>query len=430
MTHQDNLQYISGLQRIGIRLGLAPVSRLLERLNNPQRAYRTILVGGTNGKGSICAMTASMLFHNGYRVGLYTSPHLIDLGERIRVDGRMIQVDELDACIEAVRREVREDVTYFEFVTALAFLHFFRCNVDVAVVEVGMGGRLDATNVVRPDVSVISNISLEHREYLGRRLSDIAWEKGGIIKDRGLCITAARQGKVLDILEGICRDRGARLWRVGRDIKVRRNEDGTFSYRGVEKTYSHLTCPLAGRHQLENAGVALGTMEAMAACGLSVDDHALAMGLKKAQWPGRLEVLGRSPVLLVDGAHNPAGAAALCRALKEEFTYDRLILVFGVLGDKDSRSMLKQLAPLADVLILTKPATDRAKPPEELLSVAVRYHDRIELTQTTGEALKLALTKAGAQDLICCTGSLYLVGEIRQAVASGLYCLNEGVIDA
>jgi dihydrofolate synthase/folylpolyglutamate synthase len=429
MTHHDNLQYISGLQRIGIRLGLAPVSRLLERLNNPQRTYRTILVGGTNGKGSISAMTASMLFYNGYRVGLYTSPHLIDLGERICVDGRMIQADELDACIEAVRWEVREDVTYFEFVTAMAFLHFFRQRVDVAVVEVGLGGRLDATNVVQSDVSVISNISLEHREYLGRRLVDIAREKGGIIKDHGLCITAARQEQVLEVLEGICRDRRARLWCVGRDIKVRRNNDGTFSYRGVEKTYRQLTCPLAGRHQLENAGVALGTMEAIAACGLTIDDRALVVGLKEVRWPGRLEVLGRSPVLLVDGAHNPAGVAALCLALKEEFTYGRLILVFGVLDDKDSRSMLKKLAPLADEIILTKPATDRAKPPEELLPQAIRYHDRIELTQTSGEALKLALYKARTHDLICVTGSLYLVGEIRQAAFSGLHCLNEGVID-
>ncbi|MBN1614228.1 MAG: bifunctional folylpolyglutamate synthase/dihydrofolate synthase [Deltaproteobacteria bacterium] len=430
MTHQDNLQYISGLQRFGIRLGLAPVHRLLERLGHPQRNFRSILVGGTNGKGSICAMTSSMLIHHGHRVGLYTSPHLIDLGERIRVDGRVIQNDEMDSCIDAVRREVKEGITYFEFVTALAFLHFSRQGVDVAVVEVGMGGRLDATNVLHPDVSVISNVSLEHREHLGKRLVDIAREKGGIIKDNGICITAASQERVLDVLEGICRDRKARLWRIGRDFKIRRHGNNTFSYRGITKNYRQLACPFAGSHQVANAGVALGIMEAMALCGLAVDDGAVARGLSEARWPGRLEVLGQAPMLLVDGAHNPAGASALCRALKEEFTYDRLVLVFGVLDDKDSRSMLRKLLPLADRVILTKPNAERAKPPEMLLPLALQWHDRIELARTSDEALQLALSGTRAHDLICVTGSLYLVGEVSQAVSSGLSGLKEGANDA
>src|SRR3990172_4146234 len=194
-------EYLSQLNGSVIRLGLAPVTRLLEYLQNPQDLYASVLIGGTNGKGSIAAMTASILREAGYRVGIYTSPHLVDLRERICINGEMITGEALDALIDEVRGHVREDVTYFEVLTAVAFLHFFRMKVDIAVLEVGLGGRLDATNIVKPVASVISNISLEHREYLGNRLTDIAPEKAGIIKNKGVCITAAKQKPVLRIFD-------------------------------------------------------------------------------------------------------------------------------------------------------------------------------------------------------------------------------------
>ena len=208
-------------EEAGIRPGLGPVRRLLGRLGSPQQRYRSILVGGTNGKGSIAATLAAVLQAAGYRVGLYTSPHLVDFRERIRVDGAMIPEEILCRRIGQVRRANREGVTYFEFATALAFLHFARCRVDVAVLEVGMGGRLDATNVVRPELSVISNIALDHAEFLGPRLEDIALEKAGIIRRGGVCITAATQAPVLNVLEAVCRQRKARLLRVGREIRIR-----------------------------------------------------------------------------------------------------------------------------------------------------------------------------------------------------------------
>ena len=400
---------------MGIRLGLEPIRSLLERLRRPQDAFPSILIAGTNGKGSVAAMTASILTNAGFRTGLYTSPDLVDLRERIRIDGRMIGRREMALCAEEVRDEIREEISYFEFLTAAAFLHFKERHVEIAVLEIGLGGRLDATNVVNPLVSVITNISLEHREYLGNTLEKITREKGGIVKEGGVCLTAARQAGVVDTLKAICRRRGAALYRVGKEIRTTVHRDGTFSYRGLERRHERLVCPLPGRHQVTNAALALGVVELVGSAGFCADDRAVAEGLRKTRWEGRLEVLGRSPMLLVDGAHNPAGVATLCRALKNDFSYRRLILIFGVLGDKDYRTMVRRLFPLADKVILTRPKYGRALPAEALLSVAERFHPDVEVVENSGDALGRAFTLAAAEDLICAAGSLYLVGEIKKA---------------
>jgi dihydrofolate synthase/folylpolyglutamate synthase len=409
------VEHLDGLNRLDIRFSLDPISRFLERLNNPQNAYGTVLVGGTNGKGSIAAMVASALSHGGFRVGLYTSPHLIDVRERIRVDGDMISQEEMDAWIEKVKAHSNENLTYFEFLTAVAFLYFHRRKVDLAILEVGMGGRLDATNVVSPLVSVVSNISLDHTEYLGRRLEEIAWEKGGIIKNGGVCITAVKQRRLQELLEEICRTRGATIYSLGREITIYTHPDGSFSYRGIGMRYDNLVCPLRGRHQIENAAVALGVIEALAMKGFGVDDDAVFKGIHDVKWEGRLEVIRHSPTVLLDGAHNAGGASTLARALREEFSYKKLIFIFGVLKDKDYKAMLKKLLPLGDRLILTSPDTERAMPPEALLPVAKQYLRRIEVVKNSREALKRALSIADQNDLICVTGSLYLIGEIKKA---------------
>ena len=413
---QDPLEYLYGLNSLNIRLGLGPVSRLLDRLNNPHETYGTVLIGGTNGKGSIAAMVASILEKGGFRVGLYTSPHLMDIRERIRVNGRMITREEMASCVEDVRKEVREDITYFECLTAAAFLHFCRVRIRVAVLEVGMGGRLDATNVVIPYVSVVSNISLDHRTYLGNSLEAIAREKGGIVKKRGVCITAAKQKRVINVLEDICLQRGATLLRLGRDMKIEIKRNGTFSYRGLGEGYRDLICPLMGRHQIENAALAIGAIESMRGKGFDIDGGTIARGLRNTRWEGRLEILQRDPTIIVDGAHNPAGISALCGALKSEFEYKRLILIFGVLNDKDYGTMLRRIVPLADHLIITRPQTDRAMPPGKIEPVASRYTwQGIEVIENSLDALERAISLAGLNDLICVTGSLYLVGEIKQA---------------
>jgi dihydrofolate synthase/folylpolyglutamate synthase len=419
MTYQDALAYLSSLNKMGIRFGLEPILSLLERLQNPQNAFPSVLIAGTNGKGSVAAMTASILAAGGFKTGLYTSPDLIDFRERIRINGTMISSQEAAICTERVKESMTEEISYFEFLTAMALLHFHRQHVDIAILEIGMGGRLDATNVVIPLVSVITNISLEHREYLGNTLEEITREKGGIIKEGGTCLTAARQKRVVSTLEEICRERRATLYRVGKEIRTTIHRDGTFSYHGVGRRYGRLVCPLAGRHQFSNAALALGAVEMLGDAGFRIDERVVADGLRKTRWEGRLEILRRAPTLLVDGAHNPAGAETLRRALQTGFPRRRLILIFGVLGDKDYPAMAKRLLPLADRVILTRPDSERSLSPERLLPVARMFNEAVERIDNPGDALRSALSQAGEEDLICVAGSLYLVGEIKKIHQTG-----------
>lgn len=419
MTYPDTLAYLSSLNKMGIRLGLEPIRRLLGRLGNPQGAYAAVLIAGTNGKGSVAAMTASILTAGGFRTGLYTSPDLIEFRERIRIDGRMIGRGEATVCAGRVKSAVREEISYFEFLTAMAFLHFSRQQVDIAVLEIGMGGRLDATNVVDPLVSVITNISLEHREYLGRTLEAITREKGGIIREGGRCLTAAKPKRVIETLAAICRERGAALYRLGKEVRTTIHRDGTFSYHGLTRRLDHLVCPLTGRHQYDNAALALGVVEMIGDDGFGVDRRAVAEGLKETRWEGRLELLQRDPLLLVDGAHNPAGAATLRQALRKNYTYRRLWLIFGVLEDKDYRAMAAKLFPLADRVILTRPVSDRALPLERLLPAARSLQRNVEIIEAPADALRQVLARAGKEDLVCVAGSLYLVGEIKRIHQKG-----------
>jgi len=415
-TVMDPLTYLDHLSSRPIRLGLAPLLRLLASMGRPEKKYASVVVGGTNGKGSTAAMTAAILTAGGYRTGLYTSPHLLDIRERIRIDGRMIAAEDLRSCADTVRRALREDLTYFEFLTATAFHFFEQQRVDIAVLEVGMGGRLDATNVTRPVVSVISNISLDHGDYLGRRIEQIAREKVGIIKNNGCCLTAARQTPMIELIRETCRKRNARFFRLGGEISVRRQSDGLFSFRGLGRSYDRLGCPLRGRHQIDNAALAIAAVSLLAEHGLAVDEAAIRRGLNETKWEGRLEILRQRPVVLVDGAHNPAGIASLCAALKEEFRYRRLTVIFGVLDDKDYRTMLRRLAPLADHLILTRPESERSLSPATMLPVARQYHRSVEIQETPEGALRKALAVAAEEDLVCATGSLYLVGDVKRFV--------------
>jgi len=416
MKPYDPLEYLSQLKSKGINLDLGPISRLLQRLDNPQTQYNTILVGGSNGKGSVAAIISSILHGAGVNVGLYTSPHLIDFTERIRVNNQVIKEEELSELIDEVREKIKEDITYFEFATALSFLYFCRRNVDIAVLEVGMGGRLDATNVVIPELSIITNICVEHQKYLGRNLSVIAREKGGIIKKGGICLTAARQNKVLNVLEDLSRQKHSRLYRAGREIRIRKSKDGSFSYYGIFKKYKNLEISLIGKHQIENTALALGAIEILESRGLNIGGEIVKKGLKDVRWEGRLEILNENPTLVVDGAHNPGGISALCRSLAVDFRYDKLILLFGVLNDKDYKAMLRKLSPRADKIILTRPGGERALPAEKLLPFVGKYNDSVEVIENSEKALVRAFALADKNDLICVAGSLYLVGEIKKAV--------------
>ena len=425
MNKFDPAAYITSLNIDVMRFGLTAISELLSRLGNPQNSYQTILIAGTNGKGSTAAMTASMLQAAGYKTGLYTSPHLIDVRERIRVNKRQISAGDFRKIISAVKQKIEQPVTYFEVLTAAALLYFQHRKIDIAVLETGLGGRLDATNVCRPLVSVITNIGFDHTVYLGKTLSAIAREKAGIIKKQGVCITAAKQKRVIDVLENVCRSNEAAFYRLGKDIKIKQQKNGLIAYSGLYNNFEDLTVPLTGGHQLENAALALSALEIAGRKGFPADAAAIRKGLRDTMWNGRLEVLCREPLFVVDGAHNPAGINVLCRSLKHDFSYRRLILIFSALVDKDYPKMLEKIAPLADRIILTQLQAGRAVPVADIHDFIKKMGCRAVATENTAEAVRRAFKLAGQKDMICAAGSLYLVGEIKQAFPVAPSCDNK-----
>lgn len=415
MKKFDPAAYISSLNIDVMRFGLKEISGLLSRLGNPQNSYKTILIAGTNGKGSTAAMISSVLHAAGYKTGLYTSPHLIDVRERISVNKKDIPASHFSEIVAAVKKEINRPVTYFEVLTAAALLYFQRRKVDIAVLEVGLGGRLDATNVCRSFVSVITNISFDHMAYLGNSLAAIAGEKAGIIKKRGVCITAAKQKKVLEVLENTCRRNKSDFYRLGKDIKIKQQKNGLVTYCGLYGTLNDLTVPLSGRHQLDNAALALAALEVAGLNGFPVNAAAIKKGLRNTKWRARLEIMCHQPLFVVDGAHNPAGISALCRALQNDFIYRRLILVFSALADKDYRRMLQKIAPLANEIILTRLQAKRAVPVAKISEYVKKKGYRAVITENVAEAIERAFALADEKDMICAAGSLYLAGEIKQA---------------
>ena len=410
MKQTDISEYLKSLEKSGINLGLGEISAVMDRLGNPQNEYRSILIAGTNGKGSTAAMLSSMLSSAGLKVGLYTSPHLSDFRERIRVNNVLIDESELAVLAGESRRVSEGKLTYFEFATALAFLHFRRRGVDIAVLETGMGGRLDATNLVNPELSIITNISADHMEYLGKNLTQIAREKAGIIKKNGICITGVRYKPALAVLEETCRLRRSKLLVLRKDMGVRVKEGGGFEYRGLSKTFHDLRIPLVGSHQRDNAALALAAVEVLGEKGFLISESRIREGLAGTRWEGRLEIMSRSPLVILDGAHNPAGISALLKALAGNFSYRKLIFVFGVLKDKKYKAMLGRICRAADRVFLTTPASDRALPPEQ--AGPIQANTVVE--KRPALALQKALLCAGPEDIVCVAGSLYLVAEIRE----------------
>lgn len=433
MNYPDALAFLYGLQRFGIRLGLENVLRLVEAFGHPEATFQSIHVAGTNGKGSTAAFVDGILRATGCRTGLYTSPHLLDFRERILVDGHPIPERELAALATEVARVVDRifapsrlsSPTFFEAVTALAFLYFARVHVDWGVIEVGLGGRSDATNIIRAKVSVITNIGLEHEEHLGDSLESIAAEKAGIIREGGWLVSAA-EGAALDAIVRIVRAQGARLIRVQDHYRVEhlgRSEHGeTFRLAGRIRAYDSLHIPLVGGHQILNAATAVAVIELLEEEGMRVGEAAIRQGLAAARCPGRLQAVSTRPRILVDGAHNPPAIMALRAFLEEERLSGRLVVVFGVLKDKAWERMLAILAPITSAIILTRPESDRGAEPRVLAATASRSFRRIEIAETMPEALAAAHRFAGSDDTILVTGSLFTAaGALRALGYSTLF---------
>ncbi|MDY6953386.1 MAG: folylpolyglutamate synthase/dihydrofolate synthase family protein, partial [Thermodesulfobacteriota bacterium] len=388
-----HLSALYRLRRFGIQLGLTTISRLMKGLGNPQDHYRCIHIAGTNGKGSVAAMVSSILFRAGYRVGLYTSPHLIRFNERIQINGTPISDKGVAGAAEAVQRIYTqgEPPTFFECATAMALHHFAEEEVDWAVLETGMGGQYDATNVVRPQACVISNISMEHTEYLGNTLAKIAAEKAGIIKKNAGVVTGTRQKNALQVIAQRATEKGVPLRRIGREIKARKSANGRFTYVGTERTWPGLEVGLLGDHQVTNGVLALGALELLMEKGLELSEDAIYKGLAETCWPGRLEVVSRDPLVLLDGAHNPSAIKTLKAFLKDRVTYRRLIVVMGILEDKAWRPMLRALAGICHSMILTRPHYERAADPDKLAPFARSLKKDVVVAPRLSHAISFAL---------------------------------------
>ena len=409
-------EWIFGFQRFDVKLGLERIKFLMEAVENPQENYKVIHVGGTNGKGSVCKFIASVLHKAGYRVGLYTSPHLRRYSERIVVDGKEISEREIEEEIDEIRDAVEElmrkgdEPTFFEITTAIALDYFSKKNVDFAVIEVGLGGKLDATNVVNPAISIITNVSLDHSNYLGNSIEEIAMEKAGIIK--GAPVITAANGKALDVIMRVAREKGADVSVVGNDAWRRLSFDTdsqTFLIKGKFRDYE-LKTKMLGSFQGENLAISIYAIEDLQMHGVYMSDDDIINGILETRNPGRMELLRKDPIILLDGAHNPSGMEALVKSLKD-FDYERLILIIGILADKDIKGILSKIIPKADVVISTQPRNRRACSAYKLAKFIENFGKRAIVEPRVKESVKKALDIAGEKDLICVTGSLYTVGE-------------------
>lgn len=421
-TYAETIDYLFGLQRMGIKLGLENIKRVLRAMGNPHEKLKVVHVGGSNGKGSTAAHLESILLQAGMKVGLYTSPHFLSFTERIRINRREIMEPEVVEWTQRILGLVPElaakgcdglalPITFFEFTTAMALGYFAEKGVDLAILEVGMGGRLDATNVCNPMVAVITSVSLEHQDYLGRTLAQIAREKAGIIKAGVPLVSGVIHPGAQKVVSDTCKDKGSPLYRLGKEIAAQ-GRPVDFDYSGINSSYRGLSTNMRGRHQVRNAAMAIAAAEILRQKGMPVDEQAIRRGLQDVRWPGRQQYLPGPPRVLLDGAHNPEAMRSLCFSLAKEYNYDRLRILMGVMKDKDHRRMLRMIAPMAYEMVFCRPQMDRAEDPWLLQSEALALGARASVVESVSQGFQDLVERACADDLICVTGSLFVVGEV------------------
>ncbi len=420
MNYDQAIEYIHGTSKFGVKLGLENVKTLLDLMGNPHKNLRYVHVAGTNGKGSTVAFIGSILVESGYRVGIYTSPFIQRFTERIRINNDEISKEDLARIASFVREKVEIMVskgfnhpTEFEIVTAIAFQYFFEQDCDIVVLEVGLGGRFDSTNVIDdPLVSVITTISYDHMDILGDTLSKIAFEKAGIIKDGTNVVLYPQADEAERVFEEVCKEKNAKLNKISFDVAKILG----FSIDGQEFNYKEmksLRISLLGKHQIKNAVTAIEAVSVLREKGYNITEDSIRKGLLKAKWPGRLEVLCRKPVFIIDGAHNLEGARALTGFLKEYFPQNKIVFIMGILKDKEYLSIIEEVVPYAKYIITVTPQNKRALPAKELSEIIKRYCNNIVTSDTIEGAVKKSLELTPEDGLICAFGSLYYIGEVR-----------------
>ena len=410
------------LSKTGIKLGLENTRKLLKHFGDPHLQRRTIHIAGTNGKGSTAVFIESILRSAGYRTGLYTSPHLNCFEERIQLNRLAIPPEDLIRLSNQVRQVVEKyqiPVTFFEFGTVLAFLYFNECDTDWNIIEVGLGGRLDATNLTQAEISIITSISLDHTEYLGQDLKGIAKEKALIINGYGTVFAHIHDEEVRAVVETIAHERSARLLWLGKDFKVRQTDmhadQQKFDYIGDDFQLDQLETSLIGQHQAENAALAIATCRYLSVKEGKISAKHIRQGIKNAYWPGRFEIIAKDPPVVLDCAHNPAGVNNLTKTLRQVFSTKRkVILVLGVMRDKPLDEMMRPFCQLAETIILVKPQQERSQDPHHLQKEFFHEHSKVEVIEAIPEALKSAIARASSEDIICVTGSIFTVAEARK----------------
>jgi len=425
MTASECRDYLGHLEHFGIKLGLENITVLLEAVGDPHRAFPAVHVAGTNGKGSVSAMLDRILRSHGFRTGLYTSPHLVTVEERIRVDGVAITPRRFAALLGRIKETIDGLMsagrlachpTFFEVLTALAFLHFAERKVDVAVLEVGLGGRFDATNVIRPLVSVITTISKDHEKHLGSTLRGIAFEKAGIVKPGVPVVCGVQKGVAFKEIRRLARARKAPFIQVfgpGTAFEGRR-ADGGFRFRYASREADYVFTPgLAGRHQGVNAAVAIATAEVLGRTWKPLLKSKILRGIREVRWEGRLETVSRRPPVILDGAHNVEGAGSLAAHIRD-VVRKPVVLVFAAMKDKDIRMMARCLFPKARTVILTQVPCERSAPPAEILESAREFEDKIRQEPDVAKAVRLALEESAGRTPVVIAGSLFLVGEVKK----------------
>jgi dihydrofolate synthase/folylpolyglutamate synthase len=425
-----NYEQIPGISYAQPGYSLRHVEELLNRMGNPQLTARTIHIAGTKGKGSVAAMIAQVLSDSGCKTGLYTSPHLHILRERISVDGSLISEAEFAAAmaevkpfIESMKKDTAfRQLTYFEALTALTFAYFKKERLDFQVLEVGLGGRLDATNVARPLVCIITPISLDHTQILGNSLEEIAREKVGIIKPGCWVVLSPQPQEAASVISDICREKEAKVVQVGKDVTWRKTggdlRHQSLVIEGRTSKYQ-VSIPLLGDFQLENTAVAVAALEILASEGFAISAADIAQGLARVKWTGRFQILQEHPIVLVDGAHNVASMKGLVNNIKAYFAHKRIFLIFGTSCDKDIPGIVNELVPLSPRVIVTRTTHSRAATPSTLAAEFRKRGIEPETRETVSEAISRALSLADKTDIICVTGSLFVVAEALDYFSSG-----------
>lgn len=413
---------IPGIAYTSANYDLRRMERLLQPLGNPHLRAKTVHIAGTKGKGSTAAMISQVLITSGYKTGLFTSPHLHTLRERVRINGKMISeadfaalVTKLKPIVEKVNKEAAYgELTTFEILTAVVFAYFKNSQVDFQILEVGLGGRLDATNVAKADICVITSLSLDHTEILGDTIAKIAAEKAGIIKPGCTVVSAPQVKAAIEVIKHACRRQQAKLIQVGKDITWHKTGGDLcqqiLTVRSKTRDYN-LTIPLLGDHQMENAATAVATLEALASTGTRISAQNIARGFSQVNWPGRLQILGREPMVVADGAHNAYSMRKLVESIKNYFPHNRCLVIFGTSCDKDIQGMAREIEPLADNIIITTSSHPRAAAISTSVKAFANLGNKVDIIENVAKALSKALTEAKKTDLILVTGSLFVVAE-------------------